>query len=70
MPSALEAAFEQLLNSLNADAEPSVGLIFDVMHKTKFTGSFTVHCDRGTPQHVEIGRPIRIDLTRRPRDGT
>jgi hypothetical protein len=67
MPNPLELAFEQLLHSLNAAAEPNVGLIFDVMHRTKFTGSFTVHCDRGTPQFIEIGRPIRIDLTRQPR---
>ncbi len=70
MPSPLELAFEQVLHSLNSEVEPTVGMIFEVMHKTKFTGSFTVHCDRGTPQFVELGRPIRFDLTRRHPDGT
>lgn len=67
MPSPLEVAVEQLMHTLNATHEPNVGLIFDMMYKTKFTGSFTVHCDRGTPQFIEIGRPIRVDLTRRRR---
>ena len=67
MPSPLEVAFETALHALDARDEPTIGLIFEVMHRMKFTGSFTVHCDRGTPQHVEIGRPIRVDLTRRAR---
>lgn len=65
MPSPLEAAIEQLMHAINASAEPTVGVLFEAMHRTKYTGSFTVHCDRGIPQIIEIGRPVRIDLTRR-----
>ena len=67
MPSALEVAVEQLMHAMNAAEEPTISVLFDAMHKTKFTGAFTVHCDRGTPQFIEIGRPIRVDLTRRHR---
>lgn len=67
MPSVLEAAIEQLMHALNTTDEPTVGVLFEAMHRTKFTGSFVVHCDRGVPQTIEIGRPIRVDLTRRNR---
>lgn len=70
MPSPLEVAFEQLLHAINQAEEPSIGLLFDVIHRTKYTGSFTVHCDRGTPQVIEIGRPLRVDLSRRGRSGS
>jgi hypothetical protein len=70
MPSALEAAFEQLMHSLNTATDPQIGEVLAILHRTKYTGSVALHCDRGVLKLIEIGRPIRIDLTRRPPDGT
>ncbi len=70
MPSPLEASFEQFLHTLNATEEPSFALILQVLHDAKFSGAVTVHCHQGVPKIVEMGRPIRIDLTRRPASKT
>jgi hypothetical protein len=64
MPSPLEA-FQVMIESLNSAEEPSFALILDLLYRTKYSGGITVHCDRGVPQHVEFGRPMKIDLTRR-----
>lgn len=70
MPSPLEAAFETLLHTLNASDEPSAGTILETVYRTKFSGGVTMHFDRGTLKMIELGRPIRIDLTRRSGSGT
>ena len=64
MPSPLEA-FNALLESLNSAEEPSFALILDLLHRTRYSGGVTVHCANGVPQHVEFGRPVKIDLTRK-----
>lgn len=65
MPSPLEVAFEQFLHTLNAAREPSFGDILDLLHTAKFNGAITLHCHNGVPKMAELGKPIRIDLTRR-----
>ena len=65
MPDTLDVQFRQMLESMNATTEPTFQTVLELLHTAKFCGSLTLHCYNGVPQILEMGKPIRIDLTRR-----
>lgn len=65
MPSPLEAIIEQVVHSLNAEEEPSFGVILQTLYRLKFDGAITLHCHAGVPRIIEMGRMIRFDLSRK-----
>ena len=67
MPSPLEAIIEQLVTTMNDHDEPSASAVLDALYRRKWDGAVTFHLHAGVPKIIEMGRPVRIDLSRRPR---
>ncbi len=58
-----------MLETMNAAEAPTFHTVLDMLYATKFSGAVTLHCYNGEPRILEMGKPIRVDLTRRtPRD--
>jgi hypothetical protein len=67
MPEDLAEQFRQMLETMNAATEPTFQVVLEMLYTAKFNGAVTLHCYNGVPQILEMGKPVRIDLTRRPR---
>jgi hypothetical protein len=65
MPSALEVSLQQLISSLNVAEEPTFQTILQLLYESKYSGAITLHCYNGQVKIAEMGKPIRIDLSRK-----
>lgn len=63
----LQTLFEQRVRNLDTPAPLTFAEIQELIYEARYCGPIVLHVRNGRPEMIELGRPVKIDLSgRRP----